>query len=57
MSVKVGAIPRRPSWLSSQRSHPDPHCPRCRARLETSRIGGRTSYWCPICQVVGGSRE
>lgn len=49
-SVPVGAIPRRAGWLSSQRSRPDPHCPRCRTSLMTSRIGGRTSYWCPLCQ-------
>ncbi len=51
-SVQVGAIPRRATWLSSQRSRPDPHCPRCRSRLETSRVGGRTSYWCPACQPI-----
>ena len=49
-SVQVGAIPRRPTWLSSQRSRADPQCPRCRAQLATSRVGGRTSYWCPVCQ-------
>ena len=49
-TVQAGAIPRRPTWLSSQRSRPDPHCPRCRAHLATSRIGGRTSYWCHFCQ-------
>jgi formamidopyrimidine-DNA glycosylase len=49
-SVEVGAIPRRAGWLTSQRSRPEPHCPRCRSRLVTSRIGGRTSYWCPVCQ-------
>jgi formamidopyrimidine-DNA glycosylase len=49
-SVKVGEIPRRGTWLSSQRSQPDPRCPRCRERLATSRINGRTSYWCPSCQ-------
>jgi formamidopyrimidine-DNA glycosylase len=49
-SVRVGAIPRRPTWLSSQRSRPDPRCPRCRVPLETSRVGGRTAYWCPVCQ-------
>jgi formamidopyrimidine-DNA glycosylase len=51
-SVEVGAIPRRATWLSSQRSRPDPQCPRCRVRLTTSRIGGRTSYWCPGCQLT-----
>ena len=49
-SVKAGAIPRRAGWLSSQRGVPDPRCPRCRTCLATSRIGGRTSYWCPACQ-------
>jgi len=49
-SVRLGAIPRKATWLASQRSRPDPHCPRCRNRLEISRVGGRTSYWCPACQ-------
>jgi formamidopyrimidine-DNA glycosylase len=49
-SVKVGDIPRHARWLSSQRSRADPKCPRCRTSLVTSRIGGRTSYWCPDCQ-------
>jgi formamidopyrimidine-DNA glycosylase len=49
-SVKSGEIPRRPTWLSSQRSRPDPRCPRCQSPLERSHIGGRTSYWCPFCQ-------
>jgi formamidopyrimidine-DNA glycosylase len=48
--VKVGEIPRQGTWLSSQRSQPDPHCPRCGTQLETSRMNGRTSYWCPSCQ-------
>ena len=25
-------------------------CPRCSAPLSRATIGGRTSYWCPICQ-------
>lgn len=50
-SMKTGAIPRRASWLSSQRSRPDPRCPRCHGQLKTSPIGGRTSYWCPRCQA------
>jgi formamidopyrimidine-DNA glycosylase len=52
-SARAGSIPRRPTWLSSQRSLPDPTCPRCHAELATSRIGGRTSYWCPVCQPPG----
>ena len=26
-------------------------CPRCGTRLERDRIGGRTTYWCPACQL------
>jgi formamidopyrimidine-DNA glycosylase len=54
LSVKAGLIPRRPGWLSSQRSVEDPHCPLRHGPLQTSRIGGRTSYWCPICQPIEG---
>ena len=25
-------------------------CPRCGAALERDTIGGRTTYWCPVCQ-------
>ena len=25
-------------------------CPRCGSRLERARVGGRTTYWCPVCQ-------
>jgi formamidopyrimidine-DNA glycosylase len=25
-------------------------CPRCGSALESARIGGRTTIWCPICQ-------
>jgi formamidopyrimidine-DNA glycosylase len=53
-SVKTGAIPRKASWLSSQRSRPEPRCPRCHGPLRTSQIGGRTSYWCPRCQPPTG---
>jgi formamidopyrimidine-DNA glycosylase len=28
----------------------DGHCPRCGAALERTRIGGRTTYWCPVEQ-------
>ena len=51
-SVRVETIPRRPTWLSSQRGLPEPACTRCDAPLETTRIGGRTSYWCPVCQAI-----
>jgi len=26
-------------------------CPRCGHPLERARIGGRTTYWCPVCQT------
>ena len=49
-SIKHGEIPRTPRWLSSQRAVDNPRCPRCRATLCTSRVAGRTSLWCPVCQ-------
>jgi formamidopyrimidine-DNA glycosylase len=27
------------------------HCPRCGAPLASTRIGGRTTYWCPVEQI------
>lgn len=51
-SLRAGEIPRRRAWLSSQRSRTNPRCPRCGAALATSKIAGRTSYWCPVCQQV-----
>lgn len=50
-SVKAGEIPRRSSWLASQRSQTSPRCPRCQTDLRRSRIAGRTGYWCPVCQA------
>lgn len=29
----------------------DGHCPRCGAPLSRTRIGGRTTYWCPVEQL------
>jgi formamidopyrimidine-DNA glycosylase len=26
-------------------------CPRCGHHLERGRFGGRTTYWCPVCQI------
>ena len=26
------------------------HCPRCGTALSRDTIGGRTTYWCPVCQ-------
>ena len=50
-AVRAGHIPRSSRWLASQRDQPEPHCPRCGAGLQRTRVGGRTSIWCPRCQV------
>jgi formamidopyrimidine-DNA glycosylase len=52
-AVAQGRIPRDKRWLNYARV-PDgsgqPGCPRCGAPVERTRIGGRTSLWCPRCQ-------
>ncbi len=40
-------LPR--SYLLPQRAK-DGDCPRCHAPLRTTRVGGRTTYFCPECQ-------
>src|SRR4051794_7679904 len=30
---------------------PGDHCPRCRTTVERATIGGRTTFWCPNCQI------
>lgn len=50
-AVRHGCVPGLPRWLTGARDEPDPTCPRCGARLRRSRIGGRTSVWCPRCQA------
>lgn len=49
-AVRHGCVPGLPRWLTGVRDDPDPSCPRCGARLETGRAGGRTTKWCPRCQ-------
>ena len=49
-SNRHGHIPRKRTWISSQRGVRSPRCPRCRGELRRSRIAGRSSYWCPRCQ-------
>jgi formamidopyrimidine-DNA glycosylase len=49
-SIEVGHVPRRDSWLTGVRDDSDPACPRCRRALRRTRIGGRTTLWCPTCQ-------
>jgi formamidopyrimidine-DNA glycosylase len=50
-SVRAGRVPSRPSWLTGARDQRDARCPRCGAPLCRGRIGGRTTVWCPNCQV------
>jgi formamidopyrimidine-DNA glycosylase len=50
-AVRAGHIPRTRTWLNSRRDQPDPApCPRCGTTICRTRIGGRTSLWCPRCQ-------
>jgi formamidopyrimidine-DNA glycosylase len=56
-SIRHGRIPRHPSWLSAARGTTDTPCPRCGTTFERSRIGGRTSYWCPRCQAASRDRS
>lgn len=53
-AVNRGEIPRTRSWLSSTRDRDPAPCPRCRTTLRRTRIGDRTSIWCPHCQAVSG---
>jgi len=43
----VDQIPK--SWLLPHR-HKDGKCPRCARELKSSKIGGRTAWFCPHCQ-------
>ncbi|ANR93051.1 Fpg/Nei family DNA glycosylase [Mycobacterium avium] len=49
-AVRHGRVPGLPRWLTGARDAPNPHCPRCGARLDHARVGGRTTLWCPRCQ-------
>lgn len=44
-------IPRKRSWLSHVRGLPDGRCPRCGSPLQRTTAAGRTTYFCPRCQV------
>ncbi|MGP3981579.1 Fpg/Nei family DNA glycosylase [Streptomyces sp. KR80] len=52
-SVRAGCVPPRNSWLTGRRDDPDPTCPRCGGHLRRSRMGGRSTVWCPRCQPEG----
>jgi formamidopyrimidine-DNA glycosylase len=51
-AVREGSIPRRRGWLSAQRGKAEPLCARGHGPLRTSKVGGRTALWCPVCQVA-----
>lgn len=53
-SVRAGHVPPENSWLTGHRTEPDPHCPRCGTPLSRTRVGGRTTFFCPRCQRAGG---
>ena len=44
-------IARKRSWLSHVRGVPGAACPRCGTPLERITAAGRTTYFCPACQV------
>ncbi len=44
-------VERLPEDYLTKRREKGAHCPRCDTPLEILRIGGRTSYFCPRCQV------
>lgn len=49
-AVPVGRIPDGADWLTGHRDEPDRRCPRCSTALRRTRIGGRSTLWCPTCQ-------
>ncbi|MBB5791926.1 Fpg/Nei family DNA glycosylase [Jiangella mangrovi] len=49
-STRVGRVPGRDDWLTGHRDDRDGVCPRCGTPLRRTRLGGRTTVWCPRCQ-------
>jgi formamidopyrimidine-DNA glycosylase len=45
-------VPRKRSWLSHVRGVPGALCPRCRTPLSRITTAGRTTYFCPNCQLM-----
>jgi formamidopyrimidine-DNA glycosylase len=45
---RVDDLPR--GWLLPVRGRPDAGCPRCGSPLQRTVSGGRTTYFCPVCQ-------
>ena len=46
-SLPHGRVPTKRTWLTGVRDGRDATCPRCGARLERVKVGGRTSVFCP----------
>ena len=46
-SLPYGLVPGKPTWLTGARGRRDGTCPRCGARLERAKVGGRTTVFCP----------
>ncbi|MCP2166528.1 Fpg/Nei family DNA glycosylase [Goodfellowiella coeruleoviolacea] len=49
-AVPAGRVPDRPGWLTGRRDDPTGACPRCGGPLARTRLAGRTTVWCPVCQ-------
>ncbi|MEQ4208233.1 DNA-formamidopyrimidine glycosylase family protein [Actinopolymorpha sp. B9G3] len=49
-SIDRGRVPGYARWLTGWRDDEDAPCPRCGTPLRRSRVGGRTTVWCPHCQ-------
>ncbi|MEV0665430.1 Fpg/Nei family DNA glycosylase [Actinomadura luteofluorescens] len=50
-SVKAERVPPRETWLTGARDTQAPTCPRCGTPLESHRLSGRRTVWCPTCQA------
>ncbi|MFJ8885609.1 zinc finger domain-containing protein [Streptomyces sp. NPDC102402] len=50
-SVTAERVPPERSWLTGRRDAPEPSCPHCGRALESSRVAGRRTVWCPHCQT------
>jgi formamidopyrimidine-DNA glycosylase len=49
-SIERGRVPGYARWLTGWRDDDEAPCPRCGTPLRRSRVGGRTTVWCPRCQ-------
>jgi len=46
-SIPYGLVPSKRGWLTKARDERPGECPRCSAKLERAKVGGRTSVYCP----------